>query len=219
MKWLIWIFFTFPLFAADICDPDPAPRISKYNDPQITQAKEITLRIKKTSQLSFKDYSEDTKYGSYLSFDLPFESYKNVYEQLKSDYPNLKTRNEAHITLLTPVEFYCQFKPAGTTIAMLVKKIEEFLVANNYRFDFDATSLGSHQVGNDETFFVIVTGADLFTLREKWAELPNVGFRPRNFYPHITLGFTNKDLHSSQGVLKDEKHSLDRRYKLKIHLD
>lgn len=37
---------------------------------------------------------------------------------------------------------------------------------------------------------------------------------PTWFFPHITLGFTHADLHEHQGVLKNIKHSWDRRFRL-----
>jgi len=202
----------------DICSPDPAPRFSKYSKPQ--ENKPITSIFIDSSQtrgMTFKTSSENGPYGSYITRNLDYPRYEKVFEQLKKDYPQLKNRGEAHITVLTPVEYYCNFKPAGTTIKQLEEMIGPFINENGFKVNFSIKSIGSHQVDEKETFFIIVDSLDLIKLRKKWATLPNNGFKPELFYPHITIGFTDQDLHSSQGVIKDELHAKDYRYQLNIN--
>lgn len=76
-----------------------------------------------------------------------------------------------------------------------------------------------------ETFFIIVESKKLLQIRnaiyKKYLDYkgpvsgPNA-FKPNDFYPHITIGFTHDDIHESDGLIKDVKHSLDRRFQLKI---
>ncbi|OGT48298.1 MAG: hypothetical protein A3E82_05775 [Gammaproteobacteria bacterium RIFCSPHIGHO2_12_FULL_38_11] len=37
---------------------------------------------------------------------------------------------------------------------------------------------------------------------------------PDHYYPHITVGYSLRDLHESDGVIKDVAHSLDNRFEL-----
>lgn len=219
MRWsFVLLVFALPQYLfADICSPDPAPRFSKYSKP--ADDKPVTplfIDSKKITGITFKTYAEEGPFGSYITRVLNFPKYEKVFKQLQKDYPHLKNRGEAHITALTPVEYYCHFKPAGTTIKQLEAEIEKFIKENQYKVDFKIQSLGSHQVDQKETFFIIIESQDLIKLRQKWATLPQEGFKPENFYPHITIGFTDQDLHSSQGVIKDELHSKDYRYQLQI---
>jgi len=219
MKRISFIFFILLSINsfADICDPDPAPRYSKYSKPiDDKPVTSIFIDSSETRGVTFKSSSESGPYGSYITRNLDYPKYEKVFEQLKKNYPKLKNRGEAHITVLTPVEFYCYFKTAGTTIKQLEDMIGPFIHENGFKVDFSIESLGSHQVDEKETFFIIVNSQDLIKLRKKWATLPNKGFKPEVFYPHITIGFTDQDLHSSQGVVKDELHSRDYRYQLKI---
>lgn len=39
-------------------------------------------------------------------------------------------------------------------------------------------------------------------------------FIPERFYPHITIGFTVRDLFESDGIIKDAAHSLDSRFEI-----
>lgn len=215
-RMIMCLLMLFPsVLFADICSPDPAPRFSKYSKP--TDDKPVSslfIDSTKTRGITFKTNAEPGPYGSYITLALDYPKYEKVFNQLKKDYPLLKNRGEAHITALTPVEYNCHFKPAGTTIKQLESVIEEFIKSNSYKMDFSIQRLGSHQVDQKETFFIIVESQDLLKLRQKWATLPQKGFKAENFYPHITLGYTDQDLHSSQGVIKDELHSRDYRYNL-----
>ena len=61
---------------------------------------------------------------------------------------------------------------------------------------------------NEFTYFVVVQSEDLISIRKKIQD-SFVGkggdkndFNPLNYFPHITLGFTKRDLHESDGVIK-----------------
>lgn len=83
---------------------------------------------------------------------------------------------------------------------------------------FKIVCIGRGQVklpqGELATYFLVVQSQDLLEIRKEIGNLflqkggdPKM-FRVENFYPHITLGFTEKDLHESDGVLKSNQSCL-----------
>jgi 2'-5' RNA ligase len=130
---------------------------------------------------------------------------------------------EAHVTTITPVEYFWILKNYVD-----MKKINQ--IANELKIqnsDLTVLGLGRGQTLIDgkieETYFVIVHSENLLKIRRSiYQEYLKAGgnpanWNPENFYPHITIGFTKRDLHEKDGVLKDVEHSLDNRFELVIH--
>jgi len=74
--------------------------------------------------------------------------------------------------------------------------------------------LDAEKLKKDFTYFVIVESEDLIAIRKEVSKryLARGGnsslFDARNdFYPHITVGFTARDFHKADGVLKSKIHS------------
>ncbi|MEZ4742924.1 MAG: hypothetical protein R3B45_10835 [Bdellovibrionota bacterium] len=72
----------------------------------------------------------------------------------------------------------------------------------------------------DETFFVITESNNLIEIRKSIYKryISNGGnpkyWNPKEFYPHITIGFSHKDIHYPD-VQKSLEGSLDKRFILK----
>lgn len=147
--------------------------------------------------------------NSYLSLDVPYIPVANIYKQILSiDTRNkLRNRGEAHITVITPVEY-------STTLRRFVTMKDIRAIAAQVdvqRLRYDIVCLGRGQAHNDVVYFLVVKSRDLVEIREKILDLfvkkggnPRL-FDPENFYPHITVGFTQNDLHEKDGVIKDNK--------------
>ena len=79
------------------------------------------------------------------------------------------------------------------------------------RFDLLCVGRGVAVLDNktEETYFVVVKSAALVSIREKVVALfKSRGGDPariRPFYPHITIGYTKRDLFEADGVIKDLK--------------
>ena len=64
------------------------------------------------------------------------------------------------------------------------------------------------------TYFVVVQSEDLFKIRKAIEILykkkggTDSGFKDEEYHPHVTLGFTEKDLHAQDGVMKDASSCL-----------
>ena len=75
---------------------------------------------------------------------------------------------------------------------------------------FKVVCLGRGTKDDMSTYYVVVKSEDLLNIRKEIETLfikkggEKRKFRAENFFPHITVGFTKRDLHESDGVIKDE---------------
>lgn len=116
----------------------------------------------------------------------------------------LKHRGEAHITILTPPEFNL------LKDKLTMKEIEAIAQAQGLQISqWTPVCLGRGQHKNESTYYVVVQSQDLFMIRqaisrEYIARAGRNNFAADHFYPHITIGFTDRDLHEADGVIKDK---------------
>ncbi|MCM2280544.1 MAG: hypothetical protein NDI61_01710 [Bdellovibrionaceae bacterium] len=127
---------------------------------------------------------------------------------------------EAHVTTITPPEFDLVLKgfvaPERMNAIAREMRIQES--------DLEILGVGRGEATLDgkkeETYFLIVRSANLLKIRRAiHAEFVRNGgkassWNPEHFFPHITIGFTKRDLHENDGVLKDVANSLDERFHL-----
>lgn len=152
------------------------------------------------------------KHANYLSMPLLFEPISDARKQLEAKLNfSIKNRGEAHITVLTPPEF--------ETLKDLVSmdEINEIALKNDIqKSDLQFLCIGTGQkiAGSKtmQTFFIVVKSNNLFKIRSEIEHLyksradrsSKSKFNSLHFYPHITLGFTDSDLHEQDGVIKDQ---------------
>jgi hypothetical protein len=104
---------------------------------------------------------------------------------------HLLTRKEAHLTVLTPPEYM-----------RLEAKLREKILSEMKEAagDLKAVCIGRGEAdlnGKKEyAYYVVVAAPALRAIREKYHLV--------DFYPHITLGFSKRDLHFEDGVRKDK---------------
>lgn len=149
-------------------------------------------------------------YGSYLAMVIPFAPVKALYEQVQTaSGQTLITRGEAHVTVVTPVEFDQQLKSHLTIEQINALAVE----ANIQATHFDVVCLGQGKLTNADaelfTYFVVVDSDGLRDLRRAIhaafvaAGGDAMAFDPERFYPHVTVGYSVRDLHLEDGVVKD----------------
>jgi 2'-5' RNA ligase len=168
-------------------------------------------------------------FDSTLAMNVLYAPVKSLHSQLeaslgkKLDYFKLwNPEGEAHITVVTPVEFFNVLKAK-----LSMKEINA--IAERYDIQearMSILGLGSGKAWiegkEEETYFLIVDSAGLRNIRQQiWYEFTRRGgdagaFDPTWFFPHITIGYTKRDLHEADGILKNLKNSLDSRFKLTI---
>jgi 2'-5' RNA ligase len=129
---------------------------------------------------------------------------------------------EAHVTVVTPVEYQDVLKAH-----VPMERIDAIARdAGIQQAPLEVLGIGCGRATLDgkleETFFLIVESEELLRIRQRIrAEFVAAGGKPDawdpgRFHPHITIGYTRRDLHEADGVLKDLVHGLDSRFNLTI---
>ncbi len=160
----------------------------------------------------FVKHLEKGPMQSYLARALPFAPFAELRKKLEFQLSkNLKFRDEAHITVITPVEFE---RALGKRLKMdEINALAEKLHLQEAAFKPVCIGRGNISVEgkSEETYYVVVNSEKLFQIRSEIQKLfvqkggKATDFNPELFYPHVTLGFTHRDLHYEEGVVKDER--------------
>lgn len=148
---------------------------------------------------------DKSKPKSYLSLDLPYAAFEKLrLEVEKNQHVTLQHRGEAHITVVNPVEFTkLKKKISMNEISALAERME--LTKAPYHL----LCVGKGAVKDDSTYYAVVESDRLFQIRKAIHMLYTSkggkaeDFSPEQYHPHVTLGFTKKDLHFEDGVIKD----------------
>lgn len=167
------------------------------------------------SQVPFTSHSEDKPFGSYLQMTLDFQPFHELFQQVNQTTGTLKSRGEAHITVITPPEFDRILKPAGITI----QEIEA--IAHRHRIQqawlrpvclgrFKGTLPTKPDQGGFLLYSVVVkdTFNQLLRIRQEIYKLyrkrqgQGALFEAEAFWPHVTLGFDRRDLFIEDGIYK-----------------
>ncbi len=173
----------------------------------------ISRKIYQTQDFPFLSHSGPAAFDNYQTMNLLFDPILKLHQQfVEKEKIQLLHRGEAHITVLTPVEYWNTLRPQGITMEDIQKISKEQNLQNS---KFKIICLGSGQAtlnGKlEKTFYVVVESKDLLQVRQKIQDLyvskggNKDSFQASKYAPHITLGFTQRDLHESDGVIKDQK--------------
>lgn len=167
------------------------------------------------------------RYPDVLVLNVPYAPIVKLREELNRinnlnlDFlRSLDPNGEAHVTTITPPE-YLVLKDF-VNIDEINQIAEE---SNIQEADISILGIGSakqNRNGRDyETFFVLVESRKLRDIRYQiWKKFVADGgradaFDPDLFFPHITVGYINGDVHYPVAI-KDVRGSLDKRFKLII---
>lgn len=172
----------------------------------------------------------DKPFETALAMNVQYEPIQQLKDKLQSSFKqnfNIFTgwnkNGEAHVTTVTPVEYHYKLRPYVTPSRMN----EIALELNIQGSDLEVLGLGRGTTildgKKEDTYFVIVRSENLLRIRRAiHKEFVKSGGKrsdwdPEHFYPHITIAYTGiRDLHESDGVLKDVEHSLDPRFHLTV---
>jgi len=177
-------------------------------------AQELTLRreVLDGQSVPHLRFSGPERLQSYLTMNLPYAPMAELHKQLQRlDNRLLHTRGEAHITVVSPVEFFDVLKPALVTI----EEVDRIAEAHDIqRARFEVVCLGRSDKKMDHVFesvyYVVVRSEDLLQIRRAVRELylakgGNPGkFLADDWEPHITLVYTRRDLFREDGAIKDD---------------
>lgn len=145
----------------------------------------------------------------YISLDLDNHPFEQIRKRIEAaEQVKLKSRGESHITLITPPEFV-EISTAlkGTEIVDQIRTSLERLKPS-----ISSVCVGRGIVGEKRTYFVVLHADDLKEVRRdllRRAQLKAQVFKPDVFYPHVTVGFTDVDLHMQDGIVKDSASCIE----------
>lgn len=172
----------------------------------------LSKNIYENSSLPFVSHQGNGPFDNYLTMEIQFEPMAELFKQLLlTKRISLTNRGEAHVTVVTPIEFNDVLKSK-----LSMNEIEAVAKGSSIQsshFEVVCVGKGVLEIENklEQTFFVVVRSKALLKIREEVQKqfIKKGGeaslFRSTQFYPHITLGFAKRDLHESDGVTKDER--------------
>ena len=149
--------------------------------------------------------------NGYLALPLPYAPAEDLLKEVsKAVALKLRSRKEAHLTVISPPEFHDVLSPLLT-----MREIE--IIAHDAslpRAEISPICLGRAQAyiqGKlNSVYYVVARSEAALEFRRDIAKrfLEKGGkkgaFDPDKFDPHVTVGFTNRDLHSEEdGVRKN----------------
>ncbi len=171
---------------------------------------ELSSQIYENSNVEFISHAGSSALSSYVAMNINFIPVKNLYQSLQSKFgEKLINRGESHITVITPVEY-----ANGLKDKISIKELNEMALESKLqssKFEVICLGKGEKKVRNNllKTYFLVVNSEDLLHFRKKVELLfrqrggQSNSFKAEHFYPHITVGFSKRDLHESDGVIKN----------------
>jgi 2'-5' RNA ligase len=187
----------------------------------------VSSEILNNSQLAFESHRGEGRFDTALAMKVQYAPLKNFRQSLNTELnANLKfftlwaPEGEAHVTVLTPLEYYDTLKKF-----ISIERIEQIaLDAGIQKSDLSLQGIGKGEVvintKTEQTYFLIAHSENLLKIRnliyQEYVQNggPADSWNPNAFYPHITIGYTLRDLHIEDGVIKDASHSLDPRFNM-----
>jgi len=165
-----------------------------------------------TANVPFQSHSGTQPFQSYLVQTIDFQFVKPLYDQIQQTLPYpIQTRGEAHITVVTPPEFDKVLSPVGITMADIDRIALKHRIQNTKMTPKCIGSARTRLDGHpnlDEVYFVVMDAPHLLPIRKDIQKLflskggSGALFEAEAFWPHVTVGFTYRDMFIEDGVFK-----------------
>lgn len=192
----------------------PDEELSRFDQKQENRSfRAETPFIVSPSLFRPKENSAIVKAGqqAYLSLEVDFPPAAALRVTINDRFgTELKHRGEAHLTVVTPPELQ-KILASGLTIDE-IKGIAQQLNLSAAKIDPVCLGMGRAKVASEvlRTFYVVVDSVLVRRFRDAIAKVlvsrgtdPAV-FDPRRYFPHVSIGYTQRDLHEADGVMKDQ---------------
>jgi len=155
-----------------------------------------------------------TAKSQYVEMKVPYEPIAQLKKEIEArEGMTLQSRGEAHITVDSPPEM------TALRTRLSLEQINGIVEKSRIQsITIQLQCLGrQHMKQGDRrlaTYYLVVEAPGLLLVREKLRQqLIAAGgekqvFHVERFQPHITVGFTERDLHLEDGVIKDSRSCL-----------
>lgn len=204
--WLFGVLSAFLFLAQGCVVPQASSELASSSQANTSLAPfTLDAAVHDASALSLEDASG----ADYIAMNIPFAPVDRLKDEVVSRTGTaLRGRGEAHITIITPPEFaVLRGKVSRAEMLALGREM------NIQSSEFNAICLGKGEKRDGRrslvAYFIVVHDQTLLEFRQRVAErfVANGGranaFQAENIYSHITVGFSQRDLHEADGVLKD----------------
>lgn len=212
MRGIQWVFISLLVTscAAPNKSTSPAPQNNPSTSIPAASAKNFSVSSKAFTPVPFIAHSEAKPMKSYIAMNLSYPVFSDARKDLEKHLgQNLLHRDEAHITVITPPEYDKVLKKR-----IGIQELNSLAEKRNLQqtaFKISCVGKGNGQVdgATQSTYYLVVDSEGLLAYRKEVQKLyisrggRALDFNPDLFFPHVTLGFTKRDLHLEDGVTKD----------------
>jgi hypothetical protein len=168
----------------------------------------ITTDIKALESLEKRPYFKPE--ADWVGIPMPFGPVEKIREELENRIgKKLQHRGEAHITVITPPEFRILAQTLKmNTIDKIVAKEGSMKAPIKVLCLKKVTAVLGNKT--EESWFISVDSPELREFRNQvWRRFVANGGLPGDFVwkrwaPHITVGFTSRDLHDEDRISKEK---------------
>lgn len=169
----------------------------------------LSRGIFETKSIPYLPHRGTGAFDSYVTIELPYAPAKALRESVeKQTGVTLKNRGEAHITVITPPEYFETLRQY-----LMIEELDRMAISVSLQSArFMPVCLGRASAtlndNRESTYYVVLHAPEIVRFRlsvfKSFIKRGGDGsrFDPFAFYPHITLGFTSRDLHETDGVKK-----------------
>lgn len=161
----------------------------------------------KGNSLPFIAHTGKQKYGTYLAINLPYAPVARLVKDIEITFGDkLISRGEAHITVITPPEY------ERLSAYLDISEIHTMFAATLQSTSFGIDCVGRSQAVLDgvieSTYYLVVDSTGLDDIRQQISRHYQLAGGPKPafaqpFHPHITIGFTRRDLYTEDGAVKN----------------
>jgi len=178
--------------------PQPEAQAAIQSDPEVLATQKFGWTAK----------------SNYVGMTVPYAPIAAVKKEVEArEGVLLNSRGEAHITIVTPPEM------TVLRTRLSLEQINGFIAKLSIQsIPIHVQCLGRSQLKQGDrrlaTYYLVVQAPGLFQVREKLRQQfvaaggEKQAFAVELYYPHITVGFTERDLHESDGITKDSRSCL-----------
>lgn len=149
-------------------------------------------------------------FANYVAIQLPYEPAAVLKAEVESGFSvQLRSRGEAHLTVITPPEFHDALSSRLTIDEIDAMAVEDGLQRAAFEIECLGQATALVEGRRQSVFYVVLRAPAARAFRGRVeAEFRKRGglasqFDADSYFPHITIGFTQRDLHFEDGARKD----------------